>query len=317
VSNDWGVSDSLWGNKKDLLTTNLLNRTNSLPESVDFFSLWTEGSGRRRVSTWSNQRDKKCDPEYNNSTFSKPLEGKVDVVGKFLASTTQLGRRLPEEDHNQTNILDQLGFRSEVSASPIVSTQSHVKKIVNSSITDKSVDDFSLSNIDNVIKNEEKEKRTRKRRRAKRRRVRKKKRTGTVLSEPSNTKLNLALGQKSMPQIVSEGAAKAADSVWNLWGKPHKLLSPKKNTKMKWSQLCHKDPKSKLNVLVLKIWRRSEVLRYTTRKNHDNMYITDLEVKPINRIFTSNCWRTKNNSEQDASHQAFKFLERTKNIRAR
>lgn len=317
VSNDWGVSDTLWGHKKDLLRPNVLNPTNSLPESVDFFSLWTEGSGKRRHSTWSNQRHKKCDSEYNSNAFNEPLEGKVDVVGKFLASTTQLGRRHPEEDHDHPNILDQLGLRSEVSTNPLVNTQSSVKKIPNSRISDKSVDDLCLSSTGNPIKkDEEKDKKTRRRKRAKRRRARKKKR-GTVLSEPSNPRGNVALGQKSSTQSISEGASKAADSVWNLWGKPHKLLSPKKNPTMKWSQLCHKDPKSKLNVLVLKIWKRTEVLRYTTRKNHDSMYITELEVKPINRVFTSNSWRTKNHSEQDASHQAYTFLERTKNLRAR
>jgi len=137
----------------------------------------------------------------------------VDVVGKFLASTTQSGRTPPEEDHDHPNILDQLGLRSEVPTNPLVTAQSSVKKIPNSRIPDKSVDNLCLPSTANPkMKDEEKEKKTRRRKRAKRRRARKKKR-GIVLSEPSNPKANVAPGQISSTQSISEGASKAADSV--------------------------------------------------------------------------------------------------------
>jgi len=318
TSKDWGVSDTIWGHNKDLFKPKFPNRANSLPESVDFFSLWTRGSERRRVSTWSTHGLKKCDPVLKNTSFSKPSEVKTDVVGELFDSLNQLEGKPTEEQHEHPNFLDRLGLGSEIPTSPFLNPQSSLKKTLNVTAEDKKVDDFGFASTGEVQKkDEDKDKKIRRRRRAKRRRVRKKKRLETFIPEPSVNDSNVTLGQKTSTVAVSEGAENAADSVWNLWGKPRKLLSPKKNPTMKWSQLCHKDPKSKLNVLVLKIWRRTEVLRYTTRQNHDSMYITDLEVKPINRVFTSNGWRTKKNSEQDASHQAFIFLERTKNQRAR
>lgn len=251
-----------------------------------------------------------------STSFSRPQEVKADTDGAIFASSGQLLKN-STKDNEHTNFLDRLGLRSEIPRSPFFNSQGSVNKTANATVGEKNEDNFSISNTGELLKkDEDKDKKVRRRKRAKRRRVRKKKRSETVTSELPLNGCNASLRKKSSTVAVSESAGNAADSVWNLWGKPQKVLSPKKNPSMKWSQLCHKDPKSKLNVLVLKIWRCTEVLRYTTRQNHDSMYITDLEVKPINRIFTSNGWRTKKNSEQDASHQAYVFLERTKNQRA-
>jgi len=316
TSKDWGASDTLWGHNKDLFKPKLPDRTNSRPESIDFFSLWTRGSERRRASTWSSKGLTNCDPMLKSTSFSRPPEVKADTDGALFGSSGQLLENSTKE-HEQSNFLDRLGLRSEIPKSPFLNPQGSVNNTDNATVEDKKAEVFSFLSTAELQKNDEnKDKKVRRRRRAKRRRVRKKKRSETVTPELPLKDSNAPLGQKSSTVSVFENAGNAADSVWNLWGKPQKLLSPNKNPSMKWSQLCHKDPKSKLNVLVLKMWRCTEVLRYTTRQNHDSMYITDLEVKPVNRIFTSNGWRTKKNSEQDASHQAYVFLEKTKNQRA-
>jgi len=148
------------------------------------------------------------------------------------------------------------------------------------------MENVSLSNTGKSHKNEdEKDKKTRRRKRAKRRRVRKKKRGGkTVCPTPTQSdsingiSLNLPSQSVSVSKSsVNAAASNAAANVWNLLGKQPKPLSPKKNPTMKWSQLCHKDPKSKLNVLVLKIWRRAEVLRYRTNQNNDAKLIQILK----------------------------------------
>jgi len=47
----WNVSDTLWGNKEDVFSSEVSIPGNGLPKPVDFFSLWTGDSGSRRVST--------------------------------------------------------------------------------------------------------------------------------------------------------------------------------------------------------------------------------------------------------------------------